>query len=133
MHFPIRSYFPRRQALLFLVAILVPCAVLVGLGLRTMEQERELGRQRIEEERQRRIDEIGQQLLSHLEKIKLEEVTNASVRTLGQARLHSDPAAAFVGTVAEGRLQLPWETNPAAEKFRVALSDASFAEGDPSR
>ena len=42
----------RRQALLFLSATLVPCAVLVVLGLRLMEQERQLEARRVADARQ---------------------------------------------------------------------------------
>ena len=52
MHFAFRAYFPRRQALLFLIAILVSCAVLVVLGLQTMAQERQLEEMRLAEDLQ---------------------------------------------------------------------------------
>lgn len=41
----------RRQVLLFLVAIILPCAVLVALGLRMVGQERELREKRLADER----------------------------------------------------------------------------------
>jgi hypothetical protein len=47
MHLPVPFRLPRRQVLLFLIAILVPCGVLVALGLQMMDQERQLESKRI--------------------------------------------------------------------------------------
>ena len=105
---------PRRQVLLFLAAILVPCLVLVALSLRMIEQERQLEQKRAAEERQRRAAQLRQELLSQLERIKHNP---ASARE----------AVVLVGTVREGRLLLPWETNPNAQRFRPWTSEASFA------
>ena len=52
MESPIHPRHPRRQAFLFLIAILVPCLVLVALGWRLMAQERQLEDQRRVEARQ---------------------------------------------------------------------------------
>lgn len=127
MHFPIRPYLPRRQALLFLIAILVPCAVLVALGLRTMDQERQLEAKRLTEERQRLVDQVRQELLSRLEKIKLEEVTKIAARGGSADAVRRDNAVAIVGPLLDGRLQLPWENNRGAQKFREWLNEGSFA------
>src|SRR5437667_9976440 len=102
-----RPYLSRRQTFLFL--ILIPCFVLVTLGLRMMEQERQLEGKRLTEERQRLIEQVSQGLLSQLEKIKLQEVTKVAARR--------NDAVAFVAPVLDGRLQLPWENNPSAQKF----------------
>ncbi len=128
MDAPIRPRLPRRQAFLFLIAILVPCLVLLALGLRLMAQERQLEDRRRTEERQLLVVQVRQELLSLLEKLKLQEVTSAMASggrdDLGRGR----PAAvAFVGALVDGRLRLPWEDNPLAEKFREALNEPSFA------
>src|SRR5437660_3913260 len=80
MRFPASTHVPRRHALLFLIAIFIPCAVLVVLGLRTMEQERQLERKRVTEERQRLVNQVRDALLSQLEKLKLEELTTLAAR-----------------------------------------------------
>lgn len=128
MRFPVRPYLPRRLALLFLIAILVPCALLVALGLRTMEQERQLEDKRRTEERQRLADQVRQGLLTRLEKIKLEEVTTITALGNSASAVRRDNAVAFVGPMLDGRLQLPWENNPSAQKFREWLNEGSFAE-----
>src|SRR5262245_50441494 len=110
MQFAIRPYLPRRGAFLFLIAILVPCVVLVALSLRMIEQERQLEDKRFMEDRQRAVDQVRQGLLSQLEKIKLEEVTRMAARTGDAESVRSASAVAFVATLHDGRLQLPWES-----------------------
>ena len=53
---PPRSH--RRQVLLFLAAILVPCLVLVALAARMIRQERELAQKRLVEDRLRRLAQV---------------------------------------------------------------------------
>ncbi len=60
----------RRRIVLFLVAIVVPCLVLVVLSLRMISQERELTEKRLLDEQHRRTSEVHQELLTHLERIK---------------------------------------------------------------
>lgn len=55
---------PHRQTLFFLGAVIVPWVVLVGLGIRTLGQEKELARQRA-------VSLARQELLTRLEGIKL--------------------------------------------------------------
>ena len=120
-----RPYLSRRQTFLFL--ILIPCFVLVALGLRMMEQERQLEGKRLTEERQRLIEQVRQELLSQLEKIRLQQVTKA-VALGGRAdSLRPARAVAFVGALSEGQLQLPWENSSKARKFRESLDEGSFA------
>lgn len=64
MDAPTERHLPRRQAVLFLVAILVPCLVLVALGLRLMAQERQLDNKRRAEARQLLVVQVRQELLS---------------------------------------------------------------------
>ena len=130
MRFPVRPYLPRRQALLFLIAILVPCAVLVALGLRTMEQERQLEDKRLTEERQVLVERVRVALLSQLENIKLAEVTKMAAGRGGADAGKRDNAVVFAGPILDGQLQLPWENHPGAQKFREWLregNEGSFA------
>ena len=108
MHSPVWPDLRRRQALLFVVAILVPCVVLVALGLRTIDQERQLESNRLADERHLLNEQARQALLSDLEKIKLQQVTQAIVnedRTDGV--VSKKRSVAFVGPVVEGELRLP--------------------------
>ena len=63
-----------RQILLFVVAVVLPCLLLVALSLRMIGQEQELAEKRAAEDRQRLASEIRQELLSRLERIKGQEV-----------------------------------------------------------
>ena len=74
----IHPHLPRRQALLFLIAILVPCLLLLALGLRVMAQERRLDVTRRAEQRQLLVGQVRQELLSRLEGIKLQTVTGST-------------------------------------------------------
>ena len=61
----------RRRIALFLVTVVVPCLVLVALGLRTVQQDRELAEKRAAEERSRQIEQIRKDALGKLSEIKL--------------------------------------------------------------
>ena len=113
MRLAVQIYLPRRQALLFLIAILVPCGVLVALALRIVEQDRQLESKRLVDERQRVIEQVRQELLSELEKIKLQQVTRAVTQDD-----RPDGTVAFVGRLMNGQLQLPWENSSKARRFQ---------------
>jgi signal transduction histidine kinase len=125
---PVRPRAPRRQALLFLIATLVPCVVLLALGLRLMAQERQLDDQRSVERRLLLVVQVRQELLSRLDGIKLRELTRA-VASADKEPLGREPQAAvvFVGELVDGRVRLPWEGHPHAEMFRKSLEDPTFA------
>ena len=112
---------PRRQVLRFLAVILAPCAVLLFLGLCMVEQEQQLQEKRASEQRQRRAVECSQGLLSRLERIKQD-------LAMGPAA-NLDEAIVFVGTVRNGRLLLPWDTNPDAQRFRPWIGEQALAGG----
>src|SRR5215467_12377757 len=64
----------KRQALLFLGAILLPAVVLVGLALRVFRQESELVQKRAVEERLSAFNQLRRELAARLEAIKLQEI-----------------------------------------------------------
>lgn len=122
------SHVNRRQVLLFLVAIVLPCSVLVALSLRIMSQQRELAEKRLTEERQRAVNEIRRELLTRLEKIKLQQVT--ALATQGKRILptkFADPVIVLVGWIEGKRLLLPWDANPVAQRSRTLLREPKFA------
>jgi tetratricopeptide (TPR) repeat protein len=128
MHLPVRLVLPRRQVLLFLVAILVPCGVLVALGLQMMEQEHQLEDKRLAEDHQRLIGRVRQELLSDLEEIKLHQLTRTVARDAKTDFLQPDGPVAFVGLLDGGQLQLPWENNATARDFPKWIGEGVFAE-----
>jgi signal transduction histidine kinase len=125
MQFPDRL--PRRQALLFLAAILVPCAVLLLLGLRLLEQDRQLEARKLVDERRDLIQRASQQLLSDLEKIKLLQMTRAAANSGGASLNATGEDVMFVGRVGDGQLLLPWEDSLASRRFVAAIRDGEFA------
>ena len=123
------SQLHRRQVLLFLAAILLPCAALVGLGLRLVVQERELGAVRRDDERRRVTRQLRQELSSHLERTALRQVTALAVRPgLLQAREYDDTTVALVARVSGGQIVLPWEHDERPTDSRNFLKKGAFAE-----
>ncbi len=100
----------RRKLLLFVTAVILPCLVLVGLGVRMIRQERELAEKRRSEEASRLATELGNRLLVRLERIKLGEAGAWARVEPGQLHARPEnPAVVLVAAVAEDRIELPWE------------------------
>jgi signal transduction histidine kinase len=119
----------RRQVLLFLAAIFLPCSVLVGLGLRMITQERELADKRLADERSRVTNQTRQTLTSQLERIALQQATAlAAEPERASSRRYRHPAVALVARVADGRLVLPWESDPRPDRFRRLVRQEGFAQ-----
>jgi signal transduction histidine kinase len=117
----------RKQILLFLTAVLIPCLALAIFGLRVVRQERELVEKRTAEERLRRGQEIGQRLLVRLERTKLEETQLVVPRTDELSNFaYKNPETILIGLVVDGRLLLPWEFAPAVQESRRALEQTAF-------
>ena len=117
----------RRQVFLFLVAIIVPCLVLVYLSLRIISQDRELAEKRLAEDRSRLVRELHYELLTHLENIKRQQISEIEAQP-GQAIPVDieNPAVALVARAEEGRLILPWDENRNREEFRRLLDTPAF-------
>src|SRR6516165_9361369 len=107
----------KRQGLLFLIAILFPCGVLVALGLHMMDQERQRESKKLSDDRQRLFDQMRQELLSDLENIKLQQMTRLLSRNTASGT-GFDERVVLAGTIKDGQLLLPWEDLPAARMFR---------------
>jgi hypothetical protein len=124
---PARPHRRWRRALLFGVAMLVPCAVLVMLGLRTIEDERRREDERLASAREALADRTRQQLLAELETLKFRQMSHVIAH---EGRIDLPPLApvAFAGALRDGALLLPWEHAPAAAAFKTALESGSFAE-----
>ncbi len=118
----------RRQVLLFLVAVLLPCSVLVVLGLRMIGQERELGEKRLADERRLIIGQIRQELSTRLDRIRTEEIARfATEPGWFQSRQYGDSAVVLVAQLANGSLMLPWESDPRSERAHRLLGEREFA------
>lgn len=114
---------------LFLVAIVIPSLVLVVLSLRMISQERELTEKRLLDEQHRRTSEIRQELLTHLERIKLKQVRALATQPNGITTVdYGDPELVLVSLVENNQLVLPWEQNPKADEFQQLLAEPAFAQ-----
>jgi tetratricopeptide (TPR) repeat protein len=118
----------RRQEILFLLAILLPCAVIVALGWLLMSRERELSEKRRAEEERSRLGHFSQELLVRIERIKLQQMTAIAGRSYApHHEQYADPAMALAAPIGGNRLILPWEGDPALEEARRLLGDPVFA------
>jgi signal transduction histidine kinase len=108
----------RRQLLLFLGAILVPCAALALLSFRIISQDRQLGEKRRMDERRDRIERTRLDLLARLEAIK-----PGAVLAAGRPDFPWDPAVALIAVVHDDRLVLPWEAAAAASAARSEAAE----------
>jgi signal transduction histidine kinase len=123
------SRLSRRQILLFLVAIVLPCSVLVALSLVMMSQQRELAEKRSGEEHRRVLKEASRDLAARLEKLKLQQVTTlAAQESKVPPSKFVDPSIVLVGWVEGNRMLLPWDVSPVAERSRRLLRDPTLTE-----
>lgn len=99
-----------RQIFLFLVAILVPAGVLIGLAVQVINQDRELASKHALDQRREAADQVQRELASRLETIKLQEI-NRLIRSPGGDSAHSsgNPAAIFTARLEGDRLVFPWD------------------------
>jgi len=100
----------KRQALLFLAAILVPAAVLIGLATRLLYQDRELAAKRAADQSHIAVDQLRRELDSRLEAVKLKEI-NRLIRSLKP----DNPAVIFTAKLEGDRVVLPWEGSASDE------------------
>jgi signal transduction histidine kinase len=96
----------KRQILLFLLAILAPAGVLVGLAGRIYYQDRELSAKRAADQRKAAVDQLRRELTARLEAIKLQEIN----RLLSGGGDSGSPAVILTAKLEDGRMVLPWET-----------------------
>jgi tetratricopeptide (TPR) repeat protein len=103
----------KRQILLFLVAILVPAAVLIGLAGRLVYQDRELAAKRAVDQRRTAVDQLRRELSARLDAITLQEI-NRLIRSRNSEATpdSSNPAVVFAATIEGDRLVLPWDAPP---------------------
>ena len=59
----------RRQIVLFLAAVILPCLVLLVAGIRMVGQQRELAEARLLQERSRVARQLGEDVLTHLNEV----------------------------------------------------------------
>lgn len=110
----------KRQIVLFLVAILAPALVLIGLAGRLMVQDRELAAKREADQRLAAAGQLRRELTASLEAIKLQQV-NRLIRSPGPSPDSANPAVVFTAALDGDRLVLPWEAPPPPDSTVFAL------------
>ena len=110
----------RRQILLFLLAICIPYLVLIVLSIRGVRQDSDLREKRQLAER---VAAARTQLLARLESIRRGE-TRIDLKTGESYRF---PEVVMVARVSEGKLLLPWETDPIQKQNKDSLTAAPFS------
>jgi len=103
----------KRQILLFLVAIVVPAAVLIGLAGRLVYQDQELASKRAVDQRRAAVDQLRRELSARLEAIKLQEI-NGLIRSRNSETTpdSGNPAVVFTAAIEGDHLVLPWAAPP---------------------
>lgn len=118
----------RREVVLFLIALILPSAVLLGLGLRMIAYERVAAEARVAREWGGTVRQIRLDLLSRLESIKHEEIEAlSSITGRGHSHLYVNPEVELIATLKDGRVILPWEEK-GAQIVRSQLRSAPFAD-----
>ena len=113
-----------RRHLPLLIAVGVPCVCLIVLGAMLIKNGRELARSRVAEDRQRRVAAVGRELMTTLERIKLEEAGSlvaTAHENSGLGDKPRNPNLALIGWVRDGHLVLPWEDDPRVARFSRLL------------
>ena len=100
----------RKQVLLFLIAVVLPSAVLVMLAWRMIDQQRELDEKRQAEERTSVANSIRQKLLARLERIKLQEVIDNENVFIAEVEIPNDKQLLRPGM--EGRARISADRHP---------------------
>ncbi len=114
----------RRQMLLFLVAIVVPFVVLIGLSVRLVMQDHEMRLDRGGAERRERAAEVRDEILERLNAIRKDETR----RRLGQGEGYRHAETVFVAWLVDNRLVLPWESDPAGAGAHSSIAEPEFQE-----
>src|SRR5213593_4884396 len=122
-----RGMVRQRQVVLFVLAVIVPCLVLVVMAVRMAVQERELTAKRLNDERLRRTAVIRESLLSTLERTRIQAVA-AFERGPRGGVAPPDAPVALVARIDKDRLVLPWEDEVAADEIRRAIAGGAAGE-----
>jgi signal transduction histidine kinase len=99
-----------RQLFLFLAVLSLPAVMIAVQGRRLSIQEQQLATARQEEIRKRTAAEIGQEIATRLERIRVQEMANTPP-TPQRAHRTADSAVAVAGWIDGGRIVWPWDVS----------------------
>jgi len=103
-----------RQLVLFLAVLILPSVMIAVQGWRLSAQEQELAKARLEEIRKRTAADIGQEIVTRLERIKTQAALDAGRPAEKATAPSADPALVAVGWVEGDRLVWPWDIHSVA-------------------
>jgi signal transduction histidine kinase len=122
----------RRLVVLFLATVLLPCAVLVSIAVRTVQREREFESMRADENRARQLAELRRSLLSTLETARTRAIAEFDSAGGSASQPFDQTAVRLVAAARGDRLILDWERGksalPSSRSFQAAMADAEAAE-----
>ncbi len=122
-----RYFGHRRQVLLFLLAMAVPCAALLFLSFSLVRQDRELAGRRLESQRHQALEQLQQDLQLRLERLRIQEFAAAANAVDWPCPgSYRNPAVELIARVEDNRVVLPWERNRAAEAVRESFQAGEF-------
>jgi len=113
---------------LFLVAVVLPSAVLVVLGIRLISQQGEIQRSRLADDRRGALAEASRLVVAELEDVEARILAVLDESRSLSSRDYPHPDVRFVARVEDGRVVLPWEENPRLAEARRSLADPDFAQ-----
>jgi signal transduction histidine kinase len=102
-----------RQLGLFVLSMVVPSVVLVGLGIRIIVQQEELAEKSSADQQRLRTNEFERALAMQLDRVRADP---------------RDPAVALVATIVDGRLILPWDVPSRGESDAPSSAHIARAE-----
>src|SRR5215475_583699 len=100
----------KRQLTFFLIAILLPAAVLVGLAVRVVRQDRELATREADDQQRTVLEQVRRELAARLQAIKFQEINRRIRAREGGVPEKSDSAIVLVTGLNGTRLVLPWKS-----------------------
>jgi signal transduction histidine kinase len=104
-----------RHLALFVLSMVVPSVVLVGLGVRIIVQQEELADKHVADQQRLRANEFERALATQLDRLRVDP---------------RDPAVALVARIVDGRLTLPWDTPSRSDPAPGAAFDARIARAE---
>ena len=103
-----------RVLLFFLAAVLLPCAGLVTVAVRSFRQEHELAEKRAADERSRASEEARLALERRLDAVEVRGRREREIHRGMASRAYADSSLQLIADVRNGRVVLPWELRQAS-------------------
>jgi len=107
----------RRQIGLFLIAVVLPSLLLLGLGIQVLRQERELAEKRLADLERSSRRQMRDALRSRLEDLRFRVAQDQDL---------TDPGLVLAAPLEEGRMSLPWEVAGDALGSGVPRRDTAY-------